>query len=122
MRIALALAPLHVGADGVTRLGNLDGVNVRLATGNQIGGPGAGEGNVISGNSRFGVFLGSTLGNSVQGNLIGTDATGQIAVFNTYGVGLVDDWNSRAPHRNACSSMLRTPITLDSVVCTGSRW
>src|SRR5262249_17509427 len=48
---------------------------------NQIGS--AGAGNVISGNT-IGVFLGGvgTTANRVQGNFIGTDATGTVAVGN----------------------------------------
>ena len=46
--------------------------------GNTIGGTAAGAGNVISGNSGEGISIGSSLaiGNIVQGNLIGTDASG----------------------------------------------
>ena len=46
--------------------------------GNTIGGTAAGAGNVISGNGGEGVAVGSSLatGNIVQGNLIGTDASG----------------------------------------------
>ncbi len=46
--------------------------------GNTIGGTAAGAGNVISGNGGEGIAIGSSLaiGNIVQGNLIGTDASG----------------------------------------------
>jgi hypothetical protein len=54
------------------------------AQGNQIGGATAGEGNLISGNSNYGVALydEGTLYNVVLGNRIGTDATGNLAVPN----------------------------------------
>ena len=53
------------------------GVQVAGAAGNFVGGATAGAGNLISGNSSFGIVLrsGST-NNVVQGNRIGTDATG----------------------------------------------
>ena len=63
----------------------LDGVLINGSPSNTIGGTAAGAGNVISGNSRFGVEIvnsGST-GNLVQGNLIGTNAAGTGAVGNT---------------------------------------
>jgi CSLREA domain-containing protein len=58
------------------------GIEIRTA-GNTIGGAGAGEGNLISGN-RFGVAItgaGAT-GNSIQGNRIGTTADGNSALAN----------------------------------------
>ena len=47
------------------------------STDNVIGGAEAGAGNVISGNKRSGIFLiGTAHRNTIQGNYIGTDATG----------------------------------------------
>ncbi|MGH7137659.1 MAG: hypothetical protein ACREHD_18080, partial [Pirellulales bacterium] len=46
-----------------------------------IGGPIPGEGNVISGNEEYGLFLEGT-GDMVQGNLIGTDRTGTFPLGN----------------------------------------
>jgi parallel beta-helix repeat protein len=77
---------IGVGADGATPLGNgranpLDtqaGIYVLIGESNQIGGAVAGAGNVISANGNDGLqFYGSgTSGNIVQGNYIGTTATG----------------------------------------------
>jgi hypothetical protein len=52
--------------------------------GNTVGGTALGAGNVISGNRFDGIVLGSfqTTSNIVQGNFIGTDATGSFAIPN----------------------------------------
>jgi hypothetical protein len=84
---------LGVNAAGTAALANGgNGVNVAGASGNTIGGltptPGTGAGNVISGNAGFGIDIGSlsgtpaTGGNVVEGNLIGTDASGTVAIGN----------------------------------------
>jgi Domain of unknown function DUF11 len=71
-----------IGTDvtGTTRLSNaFHGVLIhRGASGNLIGGPAAGMGNVISANTIEGVTIAdaNTAGNAIQGNLIGTDASG----------------------------------------------
>ena len=87
--------------DGTQRIDNVDGVALRgSATGNRIGGTTAGERNVISGNRRFNVVLGSSFSdpdqyNDVQGNYIGTDATGMQSLGRTTaGIALVSDHNS----------------------------
>ena len=49
-----------------------------------VGGTNAGAGNVLSGNKEYGVFVGdpTTIGTVIEGNFIGTDATGNNAVPN----------------------------------------
>lgn len=63
------------GTDGVYILGG--------AKNNTIGGAAAGAGNLISGNAQRGVYLtdSGTTGNVIQGNFIGTDATGTVALL-----------------------------------------
>lgn len=86
-----------LGSDGSTPLGNAySGVLIGTFSGNYsapsgvtIGGTTAQARNVISANGNFGVWLGDpgTTDNVVQGNYIGTDATGTVARGNTeYGV------------------------------------
>lgn len=63
----------------------LSGILIHNAPSNTIGGTFAGSTNVISGNLTYGVYMsgaGAT-GNVVQGNKIGTDVTGAIAVGNS---------------------------------------
>lgn len=86
----------HIGTDvaGAADLGNsFEGVFIFAdthgvgANNNTIGGTAAGAGNVISGNGA-GVTIDNsndfgTTGNKVQGNFIGTDASGTVALGNT---------------------------------------
>jgi titin len=78
-----------IGTDvtGTTRIGNQIGVILVGASGNVIGGVVAGAGNVISGSITNGVQItAGTSGNRVEGNYIGTDATGTAPLGNSVGV------------------------------------
>jgi hypothetical protein len=78
----------YIGTDltGTKALGNVnDGVLIDAsATSNTIGGSATGALNLISGNSQLGVQLTDpgTNSNVVQGNYIGTDITGKVALGN----------------------------------------
>jgi hypothetical protein len=67
---------------------NLNGIIVDEAINNLIGGTTAGARNIVSGNGGVGVFLNDpqASGNTVQGNLIGTDVSGSNAIGNSTGV------------------------------------
>ncbi len=68
---------------------NTDGVSVvGGANDNTIGGAGAGEGNVVSGNNAFGILISGsgTDSNTVIGNRIGTDGDGTFGLGNLHGV------------------------------------
>ena len=74
-----------IGTDnsGAAAIGNTGaGVNDIAAADNTIGGPVGGARNVISGNAEGVLITGPTTGILVAGNLLGTDATGTIAVGN----------------------------------------
>src|SRR5208283_258123 len=59
-------------------------------TGNTIGGTTAGSGNVISANGNGGIWINGASDDVVEGNMIGTDATGTLALGNTYSGVYVD--------------------------------
>ena len=60
------------------------------ATNGLLGGPDAGDGNVISGNRNYGVEIFASSAITLQNNYIGTDATGETAIPNrTAGVTIV---------------------------------
>lgn len=70
---------------GMTALGNTtNGIGLYNAGGNLIGGTSTAARNVVSGNNQSGIYLygaGST-GNRIQGNYIGTDASGHAGLGN----------------------------------------
>jgi parallel beta-helix repeat protein len=80
----------YIGLDatGAAALGNRS-AGVHLSGGthhNIVGGPNEGERNVVSGNGDQGIGLWSTgtSDNTVEGNYLGTDASGNVAVGNWY--------------------------------------
>jgi hypothetical protein len=80
---------IGVDVDGVTAQANHgNGIYADPAQGeNRIGGPDPSQRNVISGNGSTGVTIGGGGNNYVEGNFLGTDRTGTVAVPNgTYGV------------------------------------
>jgi hypothetical protein len=79
---------IGIDASGTSSLQNVsDGIAIiHGSQSNVIGGAIAGAGNVISGNGGSGVFLGDpgTDGNTIQGNYIGLNAAGSVAVPNLF--------------------------------------
>jgi Periplasmic copper-binding protein (NosD)/Right handed beta helix region len=73
-------------ADGGTALGNTQGIELGNTTVVTIGGPSALDANIISGNSEYGISVSIGRNNFIQGNLIGTNATGMGAVPNGVGI------------------------------------
>jgi len=103
---------IGTNAAGTARLGNVVGVLISGgARNNMIGGATMGALNVISGNSGNGIVIndsGST-GNKVQGNFIGTDPTGNVALANSLSGVVVNHTNGTLvggdiePERNIIS-------------------
>ena len=89
-----------IGTDvsGTMVLGNLMqdmGVDVVDASNNTIGGTSAGARNIISGNNTGIRIVGNeATANKVQGNYIGPDVTGNVAVFNFTGIEIAEAHNN----------------------------
>ncbi len=77
---------LGVNANGNAAAGNAIGVQIQSGSGNSIGGSAADQGNLISGNST-GIVVRSG-NNRIEGNRIGTNAAGEVAVPNNVGIEL----------------------------------
>lgn len=77
---------MGVDATGTVAMPNGSGINCSNSSGLVIGGGAAGQGNVIAGSTGNGVLLQSCHNAVVQGNLIGTDATGTLAIPNGKGI------------------------------------
>lgn len=85
------IAGNFIGTDntGQSAQGNLLGIGV-YGTANQIGGTVPADRNVVSGNQAGGVILSSGARNTVQGNYVGTNAQGLVAVPNGHGIWLAN--------------------------------
>ncbi len=72
-----------LAANGVTAVGNGYSGVALYSTNNTVGGTTAGARNVVSGNLNAGVWVQGT-NNAIQGNYVGTDYTGTVAVGNSW--------------------------------------
>ncbi len=82
---------IGTNAAGTAAIGNTThGINIASAPGNTIGGTAVGAGNLISGNGGDGISIydPSSSSNIIQGNLIGTDASGTSPVPNNGAAGI----------------------------------
>src|SRR5262249_11378071 len=81
---------LGTDASGTQDRGNTEGIFVTGSV-NLIGGPGPGQGNLISANKNRGITLSlAAAGNKVQGNFIGTNVTGTKELGNSSSGILID--------------------------------
>lgn len=85
---------IGTNAAGTAAAANNDGIRLSNATNTLVGGTAKNAGNVISGNSGAGIIdtaTGNFTGNNrIEGNRIGTDATGTAAVANGAGIRILD--------------------------------
>ncbi len=112
-----------VGATGANALGNaIAGILIKTAS-NVVGGTAPGAGNVVSANGWSGIYLYTTgaTGNLVQGNLLGTDATGLVALGNKdRGVAILDGSGNiiggvTVAARNLISGNLQSGLLIDGL-------
>jgi parallel beta-helix repeat protein len=77
-----------IGTDvtGNSPIPNGDGIALTGTTGFLVGGPNPGEGNVISGNTGYGIHVSVGNGCTIQGNKIGTNSAGTESLPNQYGI------------------------------------
>jgi titin len=88
-----------IGTDPTGTVARGNGIGVEIAGGafdNTVGGTTAGARNVISGNSAEGVVIAdsATTGNVVEGNYVGTDASGSVPLGNFDGIALSGTGNT----------------------------
>lgn len=85
---------IGTNAAGTAAAGNDDGIRLFNATNTLIGGIARNAGNVISGNTQFGIndtaSSNFTGGNRIEGNRIGTNAAGTAALGNGVGIQILD--------------------------------
>ncbi len=111
---------IGVGINGTTAMGNQShGVEVR-ARSNTIGGTTSGDGNVISGNAKNGIFFGGgSRSSEALGNYIGTDYTGKNALANSSnGIEIFDQsvtiGGDTSAARNIISGNSKNGVLIDS--------
>ena len=80
----------YIGIDAIGENdGGLGGFGVMTTAGAsaQIGGSGVGQRNIISGHSSYQIYINSSAASTIQGNYIGTDRTGTLAMAgNNHGI------------------------------------
>jgi CSLREA domain-containing protein len=114
---------IGLSADGTRRLANrTHGIDVNFgAANNTIGGTGAGQRNVVSGNGKQGIEVShtqQTANNQVVGNYVGTDVSGNAAGEHTknhgFGIQLKDRVHNNTVAHNVIANNAQAGISLDN--------
>jgi uncharacterized repeat protein (TIGR01451 family)/CSLREA domain-containing protein len=117
---------IGTNAAGDGALGNGKGIELDDgANDNTIGGTGAGQGNTISGNLAEGMSIVDGSGNSILGNKIGTNASGEVALANaTHGISVFSSNNiiggATASARNLISGNTLSGVRINGASATGN--
>ena len=109
---------IGTNALGSAAMGNQYGIYTAFgAQKNQIGGTGAGEGNLVSGNLISGVYIQGypTLNNVVQNNKIGTNALGSAALPNQHGIDIAYSANKTTVQGNLISGNSAVGLSMTDV-------
>jgi uncharacterized repeat protein (TIGR01451 family) len=115
---------IGVDATGMHPLGNhgSDGLGIYFtsSTGNTVGGTAAGAGNVISGNTASGVHALLSPNDLIEGNFIGTDATGMAAIGNGAAGVLINNSANDTVRGNLLSGNVRAGVDMIFEQTTGT--
>jgi hypothetical protein len=111
-----------LNSDGTAGQGNLlPGILLDGVAGNTVGGRQLGAGNVLSNNGAAGVAIQQSSNTTVQGNLIGTDPTGTVALSPIQnGVSIVDGTGNTIGGTDASSGNLISGNGLSGILVSGS--
>src|SRR5262249_29219299 len=117
---------IGIDVSGTRAIANGDhGVQIVDAASNTVGGTTAAARNIIAGNTRNGVLISSTgaaaaTGNLVEGNFIGTDVTGTLAVANgDHGVQVADAASNTIGGTTAAARNIIAGNSRDGVLISG---
>ncbi|HJR07106.1 MAG TPA: Calx-beta domain-containing protein [Pyrinomonadaceae bacterium] len=115
----------RIGTDvsGMVALGNGDraAVEFNASNGNMLGGPNAADRNLLSGGNAYGVFvINGASGNTVQGNLIGTDASGSLDLGNAQIGVLIDNRTGNTIRANVISGNGSDGIQIRNNLASGT--
>ncbi len=115
---------IGTNSTGTIGLGNgFWGIEIQDGGSNTVGGSTAGAGNLIAGNDQGGVAIHGiqSVGEVVQGNLIGTDVTGTKALGNAYSGVYVGDWGVAGDAASA-ATIGGTAAGAGNVISANGNW